>query len=305
MALTIHPRPSECQNLTGPYLGQKPPGTAPEVFAPHVLSRVEPEWAYCAEFSPDGSSFYYTEVDPATRIPQIMTMRRIAGAWTAPEAAPFSGAHRDNDVRLAPGGKAVFWRSWRPLPGNTEPEERSVIWFAEKLGDGWSEARPVTCGKAFLKAGYPSVTNDGTLYFCARFEGGLGETDVYYSRFKNGVYAAPVNIGPAVNSEGGEGDLYVAPDESFLIVSCWRRPGNDGESDLYISFRDGSGNWSPLKNMGEPVNTGNNENCPAFSPDGRYFLYQSADLKSEPPRTCTYWVSSKIIEVLRPKKRIE
>ena len=92
----------------------------------------------------------------------------------------------------------------------------------------------------------------------------------------------------------------MAPDESFLIVSCWNRPDNNGESDLYISFRDQNGIWRALKNMGEPINTENNENCPSFSPDGKYFFYMSADVKNIPAKTKTYWVDAKIIEKLKP-----
>lgn len=37
-AITIKAQQSDFPKLTGPYLGQKPPGTTPEIFAPGIVS---------------------------------------------------------------------------------------------------------------------------------------------------------------------------------------------------------------------------------------------------------------------------
>jgi len=295
-------QPNGRPELTGPYLGQKPPGMTPVAFAPFLFSKSKPEWAFCTEFSPDGAEFYFTECDAARNIERIMVMRRVANVWTEPEVAPFSGAHNDNDVRLAPDGNVIFWRSWRPLPGNGRPEERSVIWHSERTAGSWSTAKPVKCNDSPLRAGYPSISKKGMLFFPARIEEGLTDSDIYCSRFADGFYDTPESLGHPVNTKYIEGDLFVAPDERFLIVSCWNRPDNNGDSDLYISFRDRGGTWSPLINLGDKINTGNNENCPSISPDGNYFFFMSADVKSKPAKTSTYWVSAKVIEEVRLKE---
>jgi len=42
-------------------------------------------------------------------------------------------------------------------------------------------------------------------------------------------------------------------DRGFIpVIGDGPDAGSQGESDLYIIFRDGSGNWPPLKNMGKP-----------------------------------------------------
>ena len=43
--------------LKGPYLGQKPPGMTPEIFAPGIISTGYDE--RIAAFTPDGKEFYY------------------------------------------------------------------------------------------------------------------------------------------------------------------------------------------------------------------------------------------------------
>ncbi len=287
-------------DLKGKYFGQKPPDKEPEVFAPDILSKIKPEWAFCSEFSPDGNEFYFTEYDTISNKEKIMYMLCINGVWTKPEVASFSGEYNDNDQRFSSDGNTIFWRSRRPLPGNSEPEKYSIIWFATRTKNGWSKSQPVKYGETYLEAGYPSISRSGILYFSAYRDGNLGKSDIHYSKFDNGYCDTPVNLGSSINTKYAEGDLYVSPDEDFLIVSCWNRPDNLGESDLYISFRKPNGTWTELKNMGEPINTNHNENCPSFSPDGKYFFYNSVEIDEKLPKTRTYWIDSKIIEKLNP-----
>jgi hypothetical protein len=286
--------------LKGPYLGQEPPGMIPETFAPGILSD-EKIGAFCSIFSPDGNEFYYVRflkgVDGSGR---IYFLKRVNNIWTKPKPAPFSSQYPENDMRFSPDGKKMFWRSWRPLPGKKHQEEYSCIWYSERLKDGWSKPRPLKCPDGYLRAGYIGVTNSGTLYFPARREDSHGKGDIYRSRFINGAYTIPENIDGKINTQYSEGDLCVAPDESFLIVSCWNRPDNRGVSDFYISFHEKNGEWSRLKNLGEPINSDDEENCPTLSPDGRYFLFNRRNVTTG--KSDIYWVDAKIIDELRPKE---
>ena len=74
--------------LKGLYLGQKPPGITPIMFAPGIISTTSHEFSTC--FSPDGKEIYY-----ARRIPElrdqavIMVSKLVNGSWTEPTIAPF------------------------------------------------------------------------------------------------------------------------------------------------------------------------------------------------------------------------
>ena len=269
----------------------------PEIFAPAMLSIHQ--HAFCSVFSPCGTEFYFVSDIEDDDTADIMWIRRVDNIWTKPEAAPFNSRYNDNDICISPDGYRVFWRSWRPLPDHDKPEERSFIWFSVPTQKGWSKAHPVTCGGDFLPAGYPSMTYNGTLYFPYRSEANIGESDIHRSRFIHGSFSKPKNLGSSINTKYTEGDMCVAPDESFLVVSCWDRPDNNGESDLYISFRYKKGVWSALKNMGKPINNEHNENCPTISPDGKYFFFYRYN--PETGKAVTYWVDIKIIETYKPK----
>ena len=49
--------------LTGPYLGQKPTGMKPEIFAQGIIS-TEKSAEYGGHFYPDGSEFFFTRYLP-------------------------------------------------------------------------------------------------------------------------------------------------------------------------------------------------------------------------------------------------
>lgn len=51
-----------------------------------------------------------------------------------------------------------------------------------------------------------------------------------------------------------------------------------------------------LENMGPPINSEDNENCPTLSPDGKYFFFFRYDGES----SNTYWIDAKIIESYKP-----
>jgi len=115
----------------------------------------------------------------------------------------------------------------------------------------------------------------------------------------DGAFTEPENIGHTVNSPYIEGDLFVARDESFLIVSCWEHPENIGGDvgDLYISFRNEDGTWPTLQNMGSLVNTECGENCPMVSPDGKYFFFNRYCAETDAGNI--YWVDAKVLEAYR------
>jgi hypothetical protein len=124
-----------------------------------------------------------------------------------------------------------------------------------------------------------------------------------------------------VNSTQNQFNAFIAPDESYLIVSSASREDTMGGADYYIVFRAEDDRWSDPIHLGEPVNTPMNaEMSPYVSPDGRFFLFMSARpfpmetlpdtltwdyLKRfrEMPETGNpgiYWMRADFIDQLRP-----
>jgi len=97
------------------------------------------------------------------------------------------------------------------------------------------------------------------------------------------------------------GDMCVAPDESYLIITCTERPENLGKGDLFVSFRREDDTWMSLRHGGSVVNTpGENAytHCPMISLDGRYLFYRIYNFATK--RSRVFWVSAEVLERLRP-----
>jgi Tol biopolymer transport system component len=303
--------------LSGPYLGQEPPGMTPVLFSPGIVSTGMDELN--AVFLPGGKELFYSVTSGRMKW-ALVTMREESGRWTPPEVAPFSGVYGDVDPCVSPDGKRLYFCSNRPRSGEGDAEDNYDIWYVEKTGDGWSAAvnigPPVNSDSNEF---YPSFTGDGTIYFQSWRQGGIGETDIYRSRLTDGRYVEVECLPEPVNSAGFEGDAFIAPDESYIIVSTYRENDNHGSSDLYISFRDTAGGWSELINMGPEINSPGGENCQILSPCGKYLFFTSRRSRDDLQTPLTYkdlqeirnsplngggdifWVDARIIERFRPK----
>jgi Tol biopolymer transport system component len=303
----------------GPWIGQQPPGMTPELFAPDVVSTGADELN--AVFSPDGKEFLFTVKTPDRVRHTLMFVERHGDYWSEPRVLAFSGRYSDADPAYAPDGNRLYFISMRPREGEGPPREDWDIWAVERTETGWGEpwnlGAPVNTDSQEV---YPSVAADGTLYFSSGRTGGLGKNDIYRSRLVDGSFSEPENPGATINTEHSEGDLFIAPDESYIVFVSSGRPDSLGHGDLYVSFRAEDGTWSPAVNLGEGINSRWTEYCPSVSPDGDYLFFTSYRVAREEPSETpltyeeiqrayvtpqsgmgdVYWVDAAVLDALRP-----
>lgn len=276
--------------LKGAYMGQEDPGLTAQVFAPNFISTEEFE--YGSVFNKAGTEFYYgvsTSRNSETRFTQL-----VDGIWTPPVTILSHEKYGYNDPFLSNDEQRLYFISKQPMDGEGEPKDHD-IWYVERQPDGWSE--PVNAGSNINTAGneyYISFTQDGTMYFSSNGQDTTKtenpDHDIYYSKAIDGVFQPAVNLGDSINTEHYEGDVFVAPDESYLVF-CATRPEGMGRGDLYVSFRKEDGSWTQGKNMGEGVNTDGHELCPYVTPDGKYLFYtRNREI---------YWISAEVIANMR------
>lgn len=242
----------------------------PALFAPGVISTGDMELN--AAFTPDGRTLFFTKRTPKLQLWTILVSSLKGSRWSTPRVAEFSGQYSDFDPFLSPDGSQLFFSSNRPA-GKVKND--FDLWLVKKTAAGWST--PASLGpdvNTESQEYYPSVSNNGTLYFSSNREGGKGSVDIYRSRLVNGKYSKPENLGDEINSKYYDGDPYIAPDETFLIFVSYNRPEGLGDGDLYISFNQ-DGRWTPAKNLGAPINSSALDFCPNMSPDGKYFFFTS------------------------------
>jgi len=311
---------SKFHQLKGPYLGQKPPGMTPELFAPGLLSAGGDEANIT--FTPDGKELCYTLWTPAgdnLAEPKwpflhyiIMYTRMENGHWLEPKEFLFNPDRKEIYPFFSPNGKKLYFASRRSGAGR--------MMYAEKSNGEWCDPKEIH----LPIHGFISVASNGNLYFTVQDKNIEGPYNyfIHMSCYENGKYTKPVKLSNAINDEGCFRP-YIAPDESYIIFDRRKSDnniGNKNKEDLYISFRDRNSEWTKAQNMGISINTEYRDKRPFVSFDGKYLFFASNRIEnSEPPngpltlkelRQLTsvpangcehiYWVDAKVIEELRP-----
>ncbi|MFY0592321.1 ankyrin repeat domain-containing protein [Roseivirga sp.] len=284
--------PSKVRNFTvrGQYMGETPPQLEKKIFAPNFISTEEFEFG--SVFNAAGNEFYYAIAKGEK--PFIRYSKLENGIWSEPVTILSSDKYGYNDPFLSPDENRLYFISKRTMDGSAAKEDHD-IWYIERQGSGWSE--PINAGPNINTKDneyYISFTSTGTMYFAsnvnAKGNRKRANQDIYYATFKNGEFQKPVALGNAINTENYEADVFIAPDESYLIY-CSTRPEGLGRGDLYISFKEENGLWSKGVNMGELVNTEHHELCPFVTADGKYLMYTSNE--------DIYWISTKVFDELK------
>ncbi|TFG76456.1 MAG: hypothetical protein E4H23_09580 [Chrysiogenales bacterium] len=285
LGVGVQAQKSEFPKLSGPYLGQKPPGLTPKIFAPGIVSSKD-NYEFKIAFTPDGKEIYFTRgVGTGSKERQILSARLTENGWTKPEVAPFcKNEYMDEYPTIAPDGKKLFFGSNRPLPASWNRKTASYIfnlWIVGRAGDGWGEPYPINPdANKGICINY--VDNQGAIYYNTNFP------RIAKAEYKHGSFTRPIELNTPVPST----ECFFAPDDSYVVYAS-SHPGY-GKLDLFVSSVAQDGTWGKPVNLGKNINTSASQSTPVISPDGQYLFYSSSgDI---------YWVSAKIIEELRPEE---
>ncbi len=222
-------RPNDYLGITSAYLGQSPPGTSAERFAPGIIHE---DSHTAVVFSPDGEEVYWRPMDDGI-IDEILYMRKQDGEWTAPQVVPFASRFSDSDNPcFSPDGAKLFFTSFRPLRWFNMFDSKERIWYVERTAQGWS--RPIALGPAVNSMELHwqlSVSELGSLYFASE------DDDIYRSEFVDGQYQTPIVLSEGVDTPNDDGHPFISSDESYLIFSSNGHRDRMGDYDLFISLR--------------------------------------------------------------------
>ncbi len=118
-------------------------------------------------------------------------------------------------------------------------------------------------------------SNGNYMYFtaCDR-PGGLGSCDIYFSANNNGKWSIPYNLGPPVNTPSWESTPSISADGNMLFFSS-SRPGGKGGKDIWYSIMNDNGTWKNPVNLGDVINTEDDEMSPFIHFDGRSLYFSS------------------------------
>jgi hypothetical protein len=268
-ALSMNAQQADFPKLAGPYLGQKPPGMTPEIFAPGIVSTAN-DREFSGTFSPDGKEYYFFRFAEGAG---MMVSKLVRDGWSAPRPASFSSKYIDNEPHITYDGKYMFFCSNRPFPGSGDQRIMTQLWVMKRDGGAWGAPKHLGMGMM------PTTSHHGHIFIGSK---------VFKLVDDKLVEVGKLDFDPTVplNERLTRQHTCIAPDESFHIF--------DFSQNLYISFRTKDGTWGRPIDLSQKLNLPEGEMLATLSPDNRYLFFCN--------RGDIYWVSSKIIEELRPKK---
>lgn len=257
------------------YLGQEPPGLAPEVFAPGTVATENFEFG--GAFTPDMKEFY---------------LIRNGGAYEQMTFVVFE--HSDDQWRETAISPAVGQPFISPDGGTMHLGRR----YKERTPSGWSEIKDLGGQFDGFRIMRLTASSVGTYYFDE--VGTDGDGVIRYSRLVDGRREAPRLASDEINSGTWLAHPFIAPDESYILWDG-RRDGGFGSSDVYVSFRQRDGSWSEAINLGDRINTAAWEASASVTPDGEYLFFNRNVGSDSNENIDIFWVDARIIEDLRPE----
>ena len=172
----------------------------------------------------------------------------------------------------ADGSTLIFTRS-----KNIEGSRNEDFYLSYHNTDDWEIAnnlgKPINTDQ---NEGAQCITADGkTLYFtaCSRTDS-YGRCDIYSSSFRNNNWTDPVNLGSNVNTEYWESQPAISSDGRQLFFVS-NRPGGQGGKDIWVSYKNKSGNWTKAKDLGKEINTSKDDISPFLHWDNQTLYFAS------------------------------
>ena len=180
----------------------------------------------------------------------------------------------DGCVGLSADGQELFVYRW-------SKETNGDLYVSDLVGTEWSDPRHL--GDNINSKDWESdvsITPDKKVIFFTSDRKGEGGRDIYMARrLPNGDFAAPINLGPKINTKFDEDAPFMHPDGKTLYFSS-KGHKSMGGYDIFsctIDIKTATILTDPI-NVGYPINTADDDVFFVWSPDNKraYFASERA-----------------------------
>jgi outer membrane protein OmpA-like peptidoglycan-associated protein len=141
----------------------------------------------------------------------------------------------------------------------------------------WTYPTPISANiNTSENEGTAAISADGrTLVFTAcNSKTGFGSCDLYISYRTGNEWSKAINLGENINTREWESQPSLSADGSILYFVSDRR-GGIGSRDIYVSHKNDQGQWQIAQNIGNEINTADDEISPFIHPNGITLFFAS------------------------------
>jgi Tol biopolymer transport system component len=212
------------------------------------------------------------------RIVQILLLAALAyGADKVTLApGPFNSVQNPGTPTFTADGNTVYFTGVRPAHGVMPPH--NVLMVSHLRGGEWTPPAWLDFS-GLQQEGNPILSLDGKrLYFWSyrsqadQNQPQKRESDIWVVDKDGAGWGEPHRLPAPVNSDARDYTGTFAADGTFYFTST--RDGGSGKTDIYIAYPSPNG-FASVKNLGEAVNSSENDASPAVSPDGQTLVFWS------------------------------
>ncbi|GAB3708001.1 hypothetical protein GCM10027592_42680 [Spirosoma flavus] len=203
-------------------------------------SRTVPNFAVGVNVS-EGLGYEDRPINPVTRFSKSLNTKYHEGPATFTEDGSQIIFTRNNYN----GGKAG---------SSSEGINKLKLYTARQQNGAWTDIVELPFNSDEYSVGHPTLSRDEQLlYFASDMPGGFGGTDLYVSRFQNGKWSRPVNLGDAVNTKGNELFPFV-DDNGNLYFSSDGKKGL-GALDVFFATLQNGVTVGSVDHLDAPINS--------------------------------------------------
>lgn len=160
------------------------------------------------------------------------------------------------------GSKIIFTRNSQSINGGIFGQKKNSgitrlkLYMAFYEDNEWKKIRELPFNSNDFSCGHPAITiDDKILYFVSDMPGGYGGTDIWMTRYNNGEWTKPENLGASVNTRGNEMFPFV-DERGNLYFSSDGHPGLGDLDIFFMPMNTATGMPSAkARNLGAPLNS--------------------------------------------------
>ncbi|MEO7979220.1 OmpA family protein [Flavobacterium sp.] len=156
-------------------------------------------------------------------------------------------------------GKTMYFTRNNYNDGKRRKDDKKItllkLYKATFSNENWQDITELPFNSDQYSVAHPTLsTDEKILYFASDMPGTFGQSDLFkVSINSDGTFGKPENLGALINTEGRETFPFIS-DNNELYFASDGRPGLGG-LDIFVSKINGDSGFAKVENIGEPINT--------------------------------------------------